>query len=72
MYQKIALLILLSSPLVISADHHAKKGDKSKKEVKKMVKNLSTDPIFRKRVKENLDNFGNQADQLDLGLNKEK
>ena len=36
MYQKIALLILLSSPLVISADHHAKKGDKSKKEVKKM------------------------------------
>ena len=36
MYQKIALLILLSSPLVISADHHANKGDKSKKEVKKM------------------------------------
>jgi hypothetical protein len=38
----------------------------------KQVKNLSTDPVFRKRVNEYLDNFGNQADQLDLGSNKEK
>ena len=38
----------------------------------KQVKNLSTDPIFRKRVNEYLDNFGNQTDRLDLGSNKEK
>ena len=36
MYQKIALLIFLSTPLVISADHHSMKGDKSKNEIKKM------------------------------------
>tara|TARA_B100001113_G_scaffold229990_1_gene188824 strand:- start:152 stop:481 length:330 start_codon:yes stop_codon:yes gene_type:complete len=36
MYQKIALLILLSTPLVIFADHHSMKGDKSNKEMKKM------------------------------------
>jgi hypothetical protein len=36
------------------------------------VKNLSTDPEFRKRIKGNLDNFGNQADRLDLGSSEEK
>ena len=38
----------------------------------KQVKNLSTDPIFRKGVKEILDNFGNQADRLNLGSSEEK
>ena len=36
MYKKISLLLLLSAPLFISADHHAMKGDKSTKEMKKM------------------------------------
>jgi len=36
MHKKIPLLLLLSTSLVISADHHAMKGDKSKKEMKKM------------------------------------
>ena len=38
----------------------------------KQVKNLSTDPEFKKRIKNNLDNFGNQSDPLDLGPGKEK
>ena len=36
MHKKISLLLLLSTSLVISADHHALKGDKSNKETKKM------------------------------------
>lgn len=36
MHKKIPLLLLLSTSLVISADHHAMEGDKSKKEMKKM------------------------------------
>ena len=36
MHKKISLLLLLSTSLVISADHHALKGDKSNKEKKKM------------------------------------
>ena len=36
MRKKISLLLLLSTSLVISADHHALKGDKSNKETKKM------------------------------------
>ena len=32
MHKKISLLLLLSTSLVISADHHALKGDKSNKE----------------------------------------
>ena len=36
MHKKIPLLLLLSTSLVISADHHAIKGDKSNKEIKKM------------------------------------
>ena len=36
MYKKIPLLLFLSMSLVISADHHAMKDDKSKKEMKKM------------------------------------
>ena len=36
MHKKIPLLLLLSTSLVISADHHAMKGDQSKKERKKI------------------------------------
>ena len=36
MHKKIPLLIILSTSLVISADHHAMKGDKSNKGMKKM------------------------------------
>ena len=36
MHKKIPLLLLLSTSLVISADHHAMKGDQSKKETKKL------------------------------------
>ena len=36
MYKKIPLLLLLSTSLVISADHHPLKDDKSNKETKKM------------------------------------
>ena len=36
MHKKISLLLLLSTSLVISADHHEMEGDKSKKEMKKM------------------------------------
>ena len=36
MHKKISLLLLLSTSLVISADHHALKGDKSNKETKTM------------------------------------
>ena len=36
MHKKISLLLLLSTSLVISADHHPLKGDKSNKETKKM------------------------------------
>ena len=36
MHKKISLLLLLSTSLVISADHHALKGDKSNKETKKV------------------------------------
>ena len=36
MHKKISLLLLLSTSLVISADHHAMKGDQSKKETKKL------------------------------------
>ena len=36
MYKKISLLLFLSTSLVIAADHHGVKGDKSKKEMKKM------------------------------------
>ena len=36
MHKKISLLLLLSTSLVISADHHALKDDKSNKETKKM------------------------------------
>ena len=36
MYKKIPLLLLLSTSLVISADHHVLKGDKSNKEMKKL------------------------------------
>jgi hypothetical protein len=35
MHKKIPLLLLLSTSLLISADHHAMEGDKSKKEMKK-------------------------------------
>jgi len=38
----------------------------------KQVKNLSTDPEFKKRIEDSLDSFGNQPDQLNLGSNKEK
>ena len=36
MHKKISLLLLLSTSLVISADHHAMKSDQSKKETKKL------------------------------------
>ena len=36
MHKKISLLLLLSTSLVISADHHPLKDDKSNKETKKM------------------------------------
>ena len=36
MHKKISLLLLLSTSLVISADHHALKDDKSNKKTKKM------------------------------------
>ena len=36
MHKKIPLLLLLSTSLVISADHHVLKGDKSNKEMKKL------------------------------------
>ena len=36
MHKKIPLLLLLSTSLVIYADHHAIKGDQSKKETKKL------------------------------------
>jgi len=36
MHKKISLLLLLSTSLVISADHHVLKGDKSNKEMKKL------------------------------------
>ena len=36
MHKKISLLLLLSTSLVISADHHEMESDKSKKEMKKM------------------------------------
>jgi len=36
MFKKISLLIFLSVPLMILADHHGKKGDKTPKDMKKM------------------------------------
>ena len=36
MHKNIPLILLLSSSLLISADHHAMKGDKSNKDMKKM------------------------------------
>ena len=36
MHKKISLLLLLSTSLVISADHHEMESDKSKKEMKKI------------------------------------
>ena len=36
MYKKISLLLFLSTSLLIAADHHGVKGDKSIKEMKKM------------------------------------
>ena len=36
MHKKIPLLLLLSTSLIISADHHAMKGNQSKKETKKI------------------------------------
>ena len=36
MHRNIPLILLLSSSLLISADHHAMKGDKSNKDMKKM------------------------------------
>ena len=36
MFKKISLLVFLSVPLMILADHHGMKGDKSPKDMKKM------------------------------------
>ena len=36
MHKKIALILLLSTSVNVSADHHAMKSDKSKKEIKAM------------------------------------
>ena len=36
MHKKIPLLLLISTSLIISADHHAMKGDQSKKETRKL------------------------------------
>ena len=36
MFKKISLLVFLSVPLIILADHHGMKGDKSPKDIEKM------------------------------------
>ena len=54
MYQKIALLILLSTPLVIFADHHSMKGDKSNKGMKKMEMMKKQDHIKKEMEKKGM------------------
>ncbi len=54
MYQKIALLILLSTPLVISADHHSIIGNKSNKEMEKMEMMKEQDHLKKQMEKKGM------------------